>query len=287
MNELTVTDVRVQPGDSGFLLDDSQTAILCDSGFGFTGFAMAEKIKACLGDRPLDYIFLTHSHYDHALGSAYILRHFPEAKVVAGAYAAAVFQRPGAKKVMRELDRSFADHCAVGEYPFLGDELRVDIPVTEGDTVKAGTMEFEVLELPGHTRCSVGFFCRERGLLIATETLGVYDGHRRIVPSYLVSYQGTLDSIGKVKRLPVANILAPHLGLLSREQTAWFLQNMERSSVETAGFVKEMLAGGEEKETIINTFLARYCRGYIDDIYPEAAARLNTSIMIDLLEKEL
>lgn len=287
MHEITVTDVRVQPGDSGFLLDDSQTAILCDSGFGFTGFAMAEKIKACLGDRPLDYIFLTHSHYDHALGSAYILRHFPEAKVVAGTYAAAVFQRPGAKRVMRELDRSFADHCAVGDYPFLGDELRVDIPVAEGDTVKAGTMEFEVLELPGHTRCSVGYFCRERGLLVATETLGVYDGGVRIVPSYLVSYRAALESMRKVNQLPIANILAPHLGLLNREQTAWFLENMESRSVEGAEYVKDLLDRGTDKETIIRAFQEKYCRGYIDTIYPEAAARLNTSIMVDLLEKEL
>ena len=66
---MTITDVRVHPGDSGFLLDDGQTAILYDSGFAFTGYAVADKIKTILGARPLDYIFLTHSHYDHALGS--------------------------------------------------------------------------------------------------------------------------------------------------------------------------------------------------------------------------
>jgi glyoxylase-like metal-dependent hydrolase (beta-lactamase superfamily II) len=90
MGKLTVTDVRIHKADSGFLLDDGQTAILLDSGFGFTGDRMAEKIRAQLGQRKLDYIFLTHSHYDHALGAAYILRHYPEAQVVAGAYAAKI-----------------------------------------------------------------------------------------------------------------------------------------------------------------------------------------------------
>ena len=41
--------------------------------------------------------FLTHSHYDHALGSAYILRHYPNAKVVAGKYAVDIFKRDGTK----------------------------------------------------------------------------------------------------------------------------------------------------------------------------------------------
>ena len=108
MDNITITDVRVNSGDSAFLIDDGKTAILYDTGFGFTGYAVAEEIKGILGDRRLDYIFLTHSHYDHALGSAYILRRYNDAKVVAGRYAADIFQRAGAKRVMEELDRKCA-----------------------------------------------------------------------------------------------------------------------------------------------------------------------------------
>ena len=74
--------------------------------FGFTGYAVAENIKKCLGERPLDYIFLTHSHYDHALGSAYILRHYPNAKVVAGKYAVDIFKRDGTK-IISYIDKKF------------------------------------------------------------------------------------------------------------------------------------------------------------------------------------
>ena len=85
MKELKITDVRVVPGDSGFLIDDGTTSILYDSGFAFTGYKLADNIKNALGKRELDYIFLTHSHYDHAAGSAYVKKVFPGAKVVAGA----------------------------------------------------------------------------------------------------------------------------------------------------------------------------------------------------------
>ena len=44
-SNINITDVRVHPGDSGFLVDDGETAILYDSGFAFTGKAMVEKIK--------------------------------------------------------------------------------------------------------------------------------------------------------------------------------------------------------------------------------------------------
>ena len=91
MHNLKITDVRANPGDSAFLINDGITAILYDSGFAFTGYAVADNIKSALGERTLDYIFLTHSHYDHALGSVYAKKYWPSAKVVAGEYATKIF----------------------------------------------------------------------------------------------------------------------------------------------------------------------------------------------------
>lgn len=287
MDNITITDVRVNPGDSGFLIDDGKTAILYDTGFGFTGFAMAEKIKQVLGDRRLDYIFLTHSHYDHALGSAYILRHYSDAKVVAGRYAAEIFKRQGAIAVMQDLDRKCAQRCGVEYGEFLGNELRVDITADDGDIIEAGDMRFRVLYLPGHTRCSIGYYCEEHALLLSSETIGVYDGEKLIVPSFLVSYNDSLRSIDKVLSLKIENLLAPHLGLLSKEQTMFFLSSCKQSAKTAAGYIADMIKSGTNDDDIIPAFKNTYWRGYIKDIYPEDAIDLNTSIMITLIRKEL
>ncbi|MBQ9914520.1 MAG: MBL fold metallo-hydrolase, partial [Clostridia bacterium] len=196
---LIIKDVRVQPGDSAFLLDDGKTAILYDTGFGFTGFGVADNIKKHLGERPLDYIFLTHSHYDHALGSAYILRRYPDAKVVAGEYAAKIFAKPTAKAVMWDLDRKFATKCGACDYENLADELRVDIAVSDGDEISAGDMTFRVLNLPGHTKCSVGYYLAAEQLLLSCETIGVFDGKEEVAPSYLVGYAMAIESIERVE----------------------------------------------------------------------------------------
>ncbi|MBE6901006.1 MAG: MBL fold metallo-hydrolase [Ruminococcaceae bacterium] len=287
MDRIKITDVRVNPGDSGFLIDDGKTAILYDTGFGFTGFAMAEKIKQVLGDRRLDYIFLTHSHYDHALGSAYILRHYSDAKVVAGRYAAEIFKRQGAIAVMQDLDRKCAQRCGVEYGEFLGNELRVDITADDGDIIEAGDMCFRVLYLPGHTRCSIGYYCEEHALMLSSETIGVYDGEKLIVPSFLVSYNDSLRSIDKVLSLKIENLLAPHLGLLSKEQTMFFLSSCKQSAKSAAGSIADMIKSGTNDNDIIREFKNTYWRGYIKDIYPEDAIDLNTSIMITLIRKEL
>lgn len=286
MHPLNITDVRAHPGDSAFLLDDGETAILYDSGFAFTGYAVAEKIKEVLGGRNLNYIFLTHSHYDHALGSVYARRYWPDVKVVAGEYAARIFEKPTAKAVMRDLDRKIARQCGVFGYEDLIDELRVDIPVADGDTVTAGQMAFTVLNLPGHTKCSVGFYCPERKLLLNSETIGVFNGEDDVVPSYLVGYGMAMESISRVEQLDVESILVPHYGLLTGDRVELYLEKARAGAVEAAERIVAMLRAGQPKEKIVDWFKSRYYHGYIQTIYPIDAMELNTGIMIDLVKRE-
>jgi glyoxylase-like metal-dependent hydrolase (beta-lactamase superfamily II) len=285
--DLKITDVRALPGDSAFLIDDGTTAILYDSGFAFTGYAVADKIKQQLGTRPLNYILLTHSHYDHALGSVYALQYWPNAKVVAGKYAVKIFQKDSAKQVMRDLDRKYAAKCGVTEYPDLIDNLRVDIPVKDGDTLQAGTMTFKVVALTGHTRCSIGFYQPQNKLLLSSETLGVYDGEQTVIPSYLVGYQMTLDSIEKATALEIEQLLLPHLGLLDRQKTAFYLSNARKSAVETANEITKILKNGGSHEQAFAFFKEKFFNDSVKRIYPADAMELNTTIMIRLLEKEL
>lgn len=287
MDSLKITDVRSVLGDSAFLIDNGKTAVLYDTGFAFTGYAVADRIKAELGDRNLDGILLTHSHYDHALGTPYILRMYPNAKVVASEYAAGIFVKPSAKRLMRELDRKFADKCGVGTYEDIIDELHVDITVNDGDTVKIGDMTFAVVALPGHTRCSVGYCMPEHKLLLGCETLGVLGQDGTVAPAYLIGYKTALDSIKKAKAVGAERILVPHYGVLDSKQTAEYLKNAEINSVNTAEETVAILKNGGTKADAAKAFKDKYYRSNIRDAYPKDAMELNTSIMIDLIEREL
>ena len=287
MKQLRITDVRSLPGDSAFLIDDGKTSVLYDTGFAFTGYKIAENIKKALGERTLDYIFLTHSHYDHALGSVYVLKHYPNARVVAGEYAKKIFAKPTARALMRELDGKFARKCGVSEYEDLIDDLKVDIAVNDGDVVECGDMRFTAIALPGHTKCSVGFYLAENKLLLGSETLGVYFGDNTYLPSYLVGYAMALESFQKAKRLDINSILIPHFGVVEREEAAVYLENSEKESVAAAELIRSMLLAGVSKEDVAKRFAEAVYKENVSPTYPIDAFELNTRIMIDLIEKEL
>ena len=65
------------------------------------------------------------------------------------------------------------------------------------------------------------------------------------------------------------------------------MKNAELTAKKVASEIVEKLKANVDKEVIIQQYLDEYWNGYIKDIYPEDAIRLNTSIMIDLLEREL
>ena len=287
MIDLKITDVRTMSGDSGFLIDDGKTSILYDTGFGFTGDKLCENVKKILGSRKLDYIFLTHSHYDHALGTVYVQKEYPDAVVVAGEYAAKIFEKPSAKSTMRSLDRKFARKCGVYEYEDLIDNLKVDVAVKDGDKIKAGDMTFTVINLPGHTKCSVGFYLEDNKLLLNSETLGVYFGKNTILPICLVGYKMSLESFKRVEKLDIENMLVPHYGLLNKEETRFFLENSEKVLRKTAEHVVEIFEGGGNAEDALRFFEENFYTEIIRPTYPIDAFLLNTSIMIELIRKEL
>ena len=284
---IKITDVRALKGDSAFLIDDGKTSILYDSGFGFTGFQVAENIKHELKSRSLDFIFLTHSHYDHALGSAYVLNRFKNAKVVAGEYAVKIFEKPTAKAVMRDLDRKFALKNGVSDYVDLTDNLTVHIALKDNDKIQAGDMEFTALNLTGHTKCSVGYYLESEKLLLSTESLGVYTEDGEVVPSYLVGYQMVIDSIKRVMSLGAERLLIPHYGVIEGDEVKAYLNKALKNATETADEIVKILKSGKSKEDAVNYFVSKFYKGKVKEIYPYDAMMLNTSITVDLIEKQL
>ena len=187
---------------------------------------------------------------------------------------------------MTDLDSKAAIRYGNENYAIDADKLRVDIPVNDSDAITLGNITFRVLNLPGHTRCSVAYYCEEQELLLSCETLGVYNGESKITPSVLVGCDCTLESIKRVSELKIKNILAPHVGLLSEEKTRFFLENMKPATENAIKLIADCIKEGLSNEAIFEIYSETYRNDFNDEAYPIDAARLNTHIMTELIRKE-
>jgi hydroxyacylglutathione hydrolase len=101
-------------------------------------------------------IVITHAHIDH-IGGAHRLRLLT-----------------GAPVYMHEADTALAQNLAM-QASWLGIETPenpgIDTPAREGDILRAGAVEAQVLHTPGHTQGSISLFLAGEKMLIAGDTL--------------------------------------------------------------------------------------------------------------------
>jgi len=127
----------------------------------------------------LEYIILTHGHFDHILG------------------ASDFKNKTGAKIASHELEAEYLENPDKN-YSGFG-IVHADILLTEGDIIKFGDMSLKLMHTPGHTKGSSCFICESHKVIFSGDTLfkqgiGRYDLHGG-------DYSTLIDSLDKLKNL--------------------------------------------------------------------------------------
>jgi len=284
---MRVSRVSPLPGGSALLLTTKQKAALVDSGFAFCADEMLENIKAVLGDRQLDYILLTHSHYDHASGSGRCRLAYKNLKVAASEYAAKILSKPSALSVIGELNASAAGHYGAR---FSGDELgnlSVDVVVREGEEIDLGDVSLRVLEAPGHTKCCLSFYIPQNKTLISCETLGASADGFSIAPGFLVSYISSVSYIERLLRLDIENLFIPHFGPLRGKDCAEFIKRALKAAESLKDLIVSDHLQGKTEEEIIEHYREVYYNGELEDIQPLRAFYMNAEHLVPMVIKEM
>ena len=289
-NKLTVTPVTGMTGGESFLVTSDGSAVLVETGYSCSSGLLEENIRKALDGRPLDYILLTHSHYDHAGGTPRIKAAWPDAKVVATVACANVFTRPGALNAMREMEINAAEvNGFTDPGPDMTSKLAVDITCTDGDVIRTGDLSIRVVYAPGHTRCCTSYLFEEDSLMVATESTGI-DVDGEIQPTFMVSYKDALDTIDSLERIAPKYILLPHFRILNENESERFPAKAKKAAIECADFVMSRHEAGLSLDDIFGQFVEHYYNEHINTLtlrYPLAAFVTNMKVMIPRLIAEL
>jgi proline-specific peptidase len=281
-----IFDVTGGPGGNAYLLVGEERTALIDSGMAFCAAGLIANVKTILAGRSLDYIFISHSHYDHVGAIPYLRAEWPTVLVLGAEYAKAILARHSAQKVIRVLGEQAAKLYGAGEPPLYDPtSLQVDRTIGDGDCLDLGGLTVKVIETKGHTKCSLAFLI-DGQTLFASESTGCMSTTGRISPAFITSFTDAAQSIAKCQALNARFIISPHYGLVRAEDTPGYWPRCLQAAEETRGFVLRAAAQGYDEEQILDL----YARGYRDEhnrsVQPEDAFRLNNASMIKALLKE-
>ena len=106
--------VRVTAGMGGeaILIFGSEKTALYDTGMAYCADGIIRNIRKALSERgfeKLDYILLSHSHYDHVAALPYLQEAFPDAISCGSEKCRKVFASEGARKTMTRLSENARD----------------------------------------------------------------------------------------------------------------------------------------------------------------------------------
>lgn len=273
-------------GGDCFLLKADGANILVDTGFAFCAEATVKKIRSNLGIKTLDFILLTHSHYDHAMGVPALRKAFPGVRVIGSEYCDYILKKPTARKKMQEMDDFAARAYKKEKAEAAADLLYCDLTVKDGEEIALGSSTVRAVALPGHTKCCMGYFFEREKMLVSCETLGILADESMVFPGCLIGYRMTLDSIEKALSLGARELLIPHSGYLYGEDITDYLTASKKATEECRELIVRAHEGGKDFDGIVEEYKSRYYSEKISKSYPEHAMMANLSAQIPMFINE-
>ncbi len=279
-------NVGAATGSDAFLLKADRCNILFDAGLGCGGDGLVANLERELKGETLDYILLSHSHYDHAPGAAWCKKRWPELKVIATGKTASVFTKPSAIATMRHLDSVASREFGIASKEDLFDSLHVDVAIEDGDFYDMNGIPFRLISFPGHTRCSAGYYFEETKTLLSSETLGVYAGGENIATTFLIGHKIGADSLQKARKMDIQHMLIPHFGFIHSTKCREFLEYAVQCCDLLWDSVTSAIEKGSDKDALIKVVVDLFFADEQRDIQPEEAFVLNAGYVVDNIIKE-
>lgn len=275
-------------GESLLIIGSEKTAVY-DTGMAYCGPGLVENIKNRLAGKNLDYVLLSHTHYDHVGGLPYLRTQWPDLIVYGSNYGQRVLQKQGALATIRHMSEIAAlryQREGSGLPAYRDKELRIDRSVGNDDVIQLGGRSFRVIETRGHTNCSLSFFLEEERILFASESTGVAVEPRIINAAFLTSYADSIASIETCRRLSPDKIYCPHYLEVEDDWAFQFFDLALKATMEWKDFILSCLMAGKRDLEIEELCLERYWTGTVKVEQPMEAFLLNLRAKIKVVTRE-
>ena len=212
-----------------YIIQGQEKNLMIEAGINLLAPRYFALTKDMLGDAQyLNYLFITHSHYDHIGSAHYLKQYIPDLRIGAHERLAGLMQKPSVLDMMNQLS---LNHVELLKYNTIDEDLtlhpfEINIILKQGAEFDLGGLTCRVYETPGHTKDSLAFYFPEIKTLFPSEACGLPQSEKGspIQVEFLSSYQDYIDSLKLMISLEPEIICLGHGWVMTHEDATDFLE---------------------------------------------------------------
>ncbi|MCK5695662.1 MAG: MBL fold metallo-hydrolase [Desulfobacula sp.] len=261
---------------------DGPVPVLFDAGMTAGAFLYEAGIKGILGEREPDFLFLSHSHFDHVGSVSHFKKVWPDLKIGGSVRCSEILLKPKAVQLMRDLNFEGTNNikkmslAPINEKRF--ESFGLDILVQPDQTIEL-TLGLSVVALntPGHTWDFMSYWIPEKKILIASEAVATYENKGYLQPEFLVDFDAYIDSLNRLKNLGATILCAGHHSVFTDEDAVAHIRRSVKAANDYLSMTEAFLA--REKGDIDQAVLRVKAEEWDNRPWPkqpESAYLLNT-----------
>ncbi|MFH1134487.1 MAG: MBL fold metallo-hydrolase [Pseudomonadota bacterium] len=238
-----------------YLVEGRDQSALLGGGMAYIAPDVSRQLRDLgVAEEKISHIIIHHAHFDHVGAVPFLRRRWPGATVHASARARELLASPKIVDSVIAFNQALLEQNAP-DFPAAEANLNragftVDQVLSEGDVISLGDLDLEILEVPGHSSCSIAVYIPREKALAASDAGGIpYGGD--IFASANSNFDQYQASLQKMARLDVDIFLAEHYGASVGEEGRTYIPR----SIEAARRTREALekiysrVGDEQKAT--------------------------------------
>lgn len=192
-----------------YFIEKNELKILVDTGQKMKSEILKSYLLSALGKNNLDYLILTHTHYDHTENASMLKKQFNPQVIVHESesdFLANGFTRlPKGTNIITNFISGLGNRFArkIGEYY----PLKADIMINESYTIQ-NMNGIEIIHTPGHTIGSISIIIDDEIALVGDTLFGIFT--KSVLPPFADDKESLIESWKKLLKTNCLTFLPAH-----------------------------------------------------------------------------
>ncbi|MFP3999229.1 MAG: MBL fold metallo-hydrolase [Desulfobacterales bacterium] len=257
-----------------YCLDGGSESVLIGGGMVYIAPEVIDQIRElAIDENKIKKIVILHSHFDHCGIVPFLRKKWPWVQVAASEPAKAILKKTKAVETIHAMNRDALKRRNMlekaekeGFADFEG--IEVEEALKEGQRISCGDRTLEILEVPGHSSCSIAVYVPEEKAMFGSDSGGIASGNE-IFPAANSNFDKYQQSLEKMAAYDIDVYLAEHYGARTHEDAKEFITQSIRAAEQFRKKIEQSLERTNDPEKTAKELTEERMKNAPSEFLPE------------------